>query len=403
MYDVIITGGGAAGLAAAIEAARHGERVLLLERMDRVGKKLLATGNGRCNLMNRGKPRYYGDASFAKAVLDCCPVHDIEKFWSDLGLKLREEEDGRVYPASGQAATVLDVLRFALERYDVRVMTNSQVKNARKTASGFQVFTETECFEASRLIVTAGGKAQPKLGSNGSGYALMSGFGHRVIQTRPALTQLETDTGSIRGLAGIRVRCPITLETDGRRVMRQNGEILFTEYGLSGICTMQVSGFAEPGRSSVLLHLGAGCGLENRAAIERELWARKERWRSDPVERLLSGLFVQRLNQSILDRTGMDWREKRCGELNGREITAVADGISGFRIRITGRRGFDSAQVTRGGISCEAFDPTDMSSKLVKRLHAAGEILDVDGDCGGFNLMFAFAGGILAGRNGGEP
>ena len=396
---VAVIGGGAAGLAAAVAAAECGDRVIILERMDRIGKKLLATGNGRCNLMNSGPLAYYGETDIIRYVMALMGADTQRRFWNSHGLALREEDAGRVYPATLQAATVLDTLRFTLEKLGVEVRTGVRVTGLHRDGDGWSVETEGGRVACDRVIVCGGGKAQPKLGSDGSAYALLQAFGHRLVPPRPALTQIETDTAPIRGLSGLRVRAGITVLTGGGRMKQERGEVLFTDYGLSGVCAMQCARWITP-KAELSLNFLPGWSGENE--VINDLRHRRNLWRSSPAERLLTGLLAPRLAERLLEAARVTVRERTAGSLQDGELQHLARVLLDFRLKPTGVKGFESAQVTAGGISPEAFDPFTMASELAPGLYAAGEILDVDGDCGGFNLMFAFGTGILAGLRGRE-
>ncbi len=400
MGSVIIIGGGAAGLAAGIAAASCGDRVTVLERMDRVGKKILATGNGRCNLMNTGERRFPGGAAFAEAVLEKCGVAEQTRFWQHIGLRMREEDGGRVYPVSGMASTVLDCLRFALEEQGAEITTGVQADDIEQSKHGFIVTAGEQRFRADRVIVAGGGCAQPKLGSNGSCYELLTRLGHTRTPLIPALTQIITDTAPIKGLAGVRVRCEVRITNGSEEKHRENGELLFADYGVTGVCVMQCARWAAPG-DTLHIDLTRALGLSNGVVLRNELRLRRVEWVNRPLTDLLTGLCLPKLAQCLLQAAGVHQPAKRqCGSLNEKELNALVAVISDFCLSIRGVKGFDNAQVTAGGINPADFDPDTLSSRLAPGLHAAGEILDVDGDCGGFNLMFAFGSGILAGLNG---
>ena len=392
MWDLIVVGGGAAGMAGAIAAADCGDRVLLLERMDRVGKKLLATGNGRCNLMNRGAPRYR-DNPLAAQMLKRYGAAQQEAFWHSLGLMLYTDREDRVYPASLQASTVLDVLRGAMEERHICVRTDSAVTGLKRTPQGFAVMcAKGECYQGARVLITTGGLAQPKLGSDGSGFPLLESVGHAVTELRPGLTQVMTDTEPIRGLEGIRVRGIVRAYAHDRLLGEEQGEILFASYGLSGICVMQLSAACDGKDRSVSLDLSYGLGLSPEAL--REEISRRG---ALPAERLLCGMFVPRLQQALFRKAGIPMGGK---PLSASERDRLWRTICDFRLPVRGLRGFESAQVTRGGAETGLFDPHTLESRKVPGLYAAGEVLDVDGDCGGYNLMFAFGSGLMAGSRG---
>ncbi len=399
MSKVIVIGGGAAGMAAAIAASWHGDQVVVLERMDRVGKKLLATGNGRCNLMNTGALRYPGGASLAREVLRRCGAREQAAFWHFIGLRLRREEGGRVYPVSGQASSVLDALRLAMDSRHVRLETGQAALRIVRQADGFDVTTQSGVYSGNRVIVAGGGMAQPKLGSDGSCYALLSAMKHPIVSPSPCLTQILTDTAPIRGLSGIRARCEISVWRGERMLHQEAGEALFADYGISGVCAMQCARYAAAG-TLLRLNLAYGMGLTDARGALSELTERRRRWPDAPAEALLTGLCVPRLSQALMSASGISFRGRQIKQLPDRALHALSAVIAGFPLAVRGVKGFETAQVTRGGAAVDGFNPATMESRLCPGLHAAGEVLDVDGDCGGFNLMFAFGSGLLAGLNG---
>lgn len=395
---VVIIGGGAAGMVCAIEAARRGARVTVLERMDRVGKKLLATGNGRCNLMNTGEPQYPRGEYFARKVLSKCGPEEQKHFWERLGLRLREESEGRVYPACGQASSVLDTLRLAMHVEGVEVRCGLHVRKIEGTKGNFTVHAGEDVFHADEVVVAGGGQAQPKLGSDGSAVKLLESLGHRVFPAQPVLTQVMCDTRPLQGLSGIRVKAEITVRRKDKVFYKENGEVLFADYGLSGVCMMNAAGFLQPG-VTLTLNLLPGMGLASVQEAEEELLRRRDAWPFAAMESLLCGLCVPRLASALCKEAGISFKGNTVGRLTEREATRMAALMADFCVEVTGVKGFDQAQVTRGGAHVKEFDPETMESRLVPGLYAAGEALDVDGLCGGYNLMFAFGSGIIAGRS----
>ena len=401
--DVLIIGAGASGLAAAAEARRKGERVLLLEAQSRPGRKILASGNGRCNLLNLNPPVYYGDSAFAKRVIENCGAAEIIRFFESIGLKVRDDGEGRVYPYTLQSSTVLESLLHALESAGVSILTGQRVSGLKKNKNSFEATAlGGERFFGGRVIVCAGSPAHPDLGGCGDAPGLLLPFGHRRMPFRPVLTPLTAEKRSISGLSGIRVRCHIRVLNDEKEVYRNRGEALFTEDGISGICVMQCARFVEPGVSVCELNLIPGLFSGRDEALE---YLQKQRSRcagSEPV-RLIEGICVPRLAFAICKQAGMALRGEKCAELTDKDLEAVYQVMTHYRVRITGTKGLDRAQSAAGGLDCGDFEPSRMESRLIPGLHAAGEALNVDGDCGGFNLMFAWASGLLAGRNGDVP
>ena len=401
MSSLIIIGGGAAGMAAAIAAASCGDRVTILERMDRVGKKILATGNGRCNLMNTGDRRFPGGTALADAVLDRCGVAEQTAFWQHLGLRMRQEDGGRVYPVSGMASTVLDTLRFALDALKVEVITSVHVTGVFKARNGWTVMAGEQKWKADRVIIAGGGCAQPKLGSDGSAWSLLTSLGHHLISARPALTQIMTGTAPIKGLSGIRVRTAVKITRNGQEKYRESGELLFADYGVTGVCVMQCARYAEEG-DTLHMDLVKAMGFDSAEDFKHELHRRRKLWGDDRMQNdLLTGLCVPKLAQALYAASGMSGAARyTCAQLTSAAIDRLTAAAADFTLTVKGVKGFDSAQVTAGGIATDEFDPVTLESRLAPGIHAAGEVLDVDGDCGGFNLMFAFGSGILAGLNG---
>lgn len=400
MGTVVVIGGGAAGMAAAIAAASCGDSVVVLERMDRVGKKLLATGNGRCNLMNVGQRRFPGGKILANAVLDRCGVEEQIRFWQHLGLRTRQEEGGRVYPISGMASTVLDTLRFAMEALAVQVVTSVHVTGVFKARHGWTVMAGEQKWKADRVIIAGGGCAQPKLGSDGSALNLLTSLGHQCVQMRPALTQIITETAAIKGLSGVRIRTSVRITRNGHAIYQESGEVLFADYGVTGVCVMQCARYAEKG-DVLHLDLTRAMGFNGSQDFSQELHQRRNMWAHRSLNELFTGLCVPKIAQALMQAAGIaNVQRRQCGQLSTAEIDRLTHTAADFALLIMGVKGFENAQVTAGGAECSEFDPATLVSRIAPGIHAAGEVLDVDGDCGGYNLMFAFGSGILAGLDG---
>ena len=397
--DTLIVGAGASGLAAAAAASSAGDKVILLEAQDRPGRKLLATGNGRCNLMNLGEPVYYGDRHFAEKVFRFCGRQELELFWHSIGLQLRSE-DNRVYPCTFQAFTVLDVLLARLRRNQVELLTGQRVQFVRRMEGGYTAVSETgERYRSSRVIIAAGGPAQPKLGGCSDGFDLLNAFGHRMAPPRPALTPLFADHRAISGLSGIRVRCEIRMMCREEEKHRERGELLFTDEGISGICVMQCARFVEPGRSTAVINLVPDL-FEGTGSLLAFLHQRKEAEPEEEPPSLLRGICMPRLAWAVCKQAGLSLRGETNADLSDAALQKVAAALTSYQIPIRDSAGMERAQVCAGGILCRDFHPSTLESRLSPGLFAAGEVLNVDGDCGGFNLMFAWASGILAGKNG---
>ena len=396
--DVIIIGGGASGMMAALAAAENGCRVTLLERQSRVGRKLLATGNGRCNLTNHNASpaRYHGGDGFCAYALDAFNVGATLQFFASLGLLTVAEDSGRVYPMSNMAGSVLDVLRYALERPDIEVVTGQAVSSAKKTSGGFTVRTETNTFHAEKLILAAGGCAGSKVGGVMDGYRLAKMLGHHRTVLYPSLVQLRTDPTYPRALKGIKAECGIAILRGGERVAENRGEVLFTEYGVSGPAVFDLSRQISTGGDGIALHLDFLPGWSREDTLAW-LHSRRTALSRQEAGALLTGSVHPRLGRMLCKAAGINGGAA-ISEVTDRQLEALCRRVRDLALPVTGTCGFDQAQVTAGGLRTGEFDPQTMESRLAPGFYACGEVLDVDGDCGGFNLQWAWASGRLAGR-----
>ena len=397
-----IIGAGAAGMAAAIAASESPEnKVVLLERQARVGRKLSATGNGRCNLSNikASFGGYHGDdPHFSEyAIRSFGPEQTLEWFRS-LGLFTVTEESGKVYPYSDQANSVVDVLRFALEKPNIELLTDFEVMRIRRETEGFVVEGKDKRLECDRLIIACGGLAGTKLGGSMAGYKLLRSLGHKCTKLRPALVQVKTGWTGVSALKGVRANCHAAIYRDGVLHRESVGEIQFTEFGLSGPVIYEISRDACQGSG------GWECRLDFLPGIDADvLKAELLRRRNTTLtaEDLLTGVLHNRLGRVLTQNAGIRGRTP-VAELNDRELDETVRQVKGFTVSLTEPLGMDSAQVTAGGIVTDEFDPTTMESRIVPGLYACGEVLDVDGDCGGYNLQWAWSSGRLAGLSAGR-
>ena len=396
-----IIGGGASGMAAAVSAAGNGNQVLLLERQARVGRKLQATGNGRCNLTNLHaiEGGYHGEEpGFARYALERFSPEENLRWFEALGLLTVAEPSGRVYPHSDQANSVVDVLRFALEKPNISLVTGAEVQKVKREKEGFSIETGEETYSCERLIVACGGLAGTKLGGSMSGYKLLRGLGHRCTRLRPNLVQLKTDWSGIGALKGVRAPCRAEITHDGAFWSGSTGEIQFTEFGLSGPVIFEISRDVcqKKGDWVCALDLVPQVSMEHLLEM---LIARQETML--PASELFTGILHNRLGRILTQACGIG-ANVPISQLNREELLLAAQMAKGFQVHLTEPLGMDSAQVTAGGIVTEDFDPRTMESKLVPGLYACGEVLDVDGDCGGYNLQWAWSSGRLAGESAGE-
>ena len=401
METVIVIGGGASGIVAALTAAESKKyRVLLLERQARIGRKLLATGNGRCNLTNTGAApeNYHGEnPSFAVPALEAFPPEKALAFFHELGLLTQEEYGGRVYPLSNSANSVLDVLRFALDKAGVEQRCSTLVKSIRKEKQGFTVETENERLHADKLILSCGGAAGAKLGGVMDGYQLAKGLGHKRTGLYPALVQLHTEPEYPRALKGVRVQCSLRLKRKAFLLAKARGELQFTETGVSGPAVFDLSRAASTGGDGLSLHIAL---LPQSAGELTELLRRRrEQYPELPASEILTGMLHNRLGRMLVKYAGLNGSAP-LSSLSEEELARLSSACLDFTLPVTGTEGFDNAQVTAGGLRSSDFNARTLESRLVPGLFACGELLDIDGDCGGYNLQWAWASGKLAGRLG---
>ena len=395
--NVCVIGGGAAGMLAALTAAENGHRVLLLERQSRIGRKLLATGNGRCNLSNYhvSPAHYHGGAGFCDFALSQFDVGETLRYFASLGLLTVSEASGRIYPMSNMAGSVLDVLRYALERPEIDLQTGQTVTAVRKMPEGFSVKTETDTFSARCLILAAGGAAGSKVGGGMDGYRLAKSLGHRRTALYPSLVQLKTDPTYPRALKGVKAQCGISICRGSQVLARNSGEVLFTEYGVSGPAIFDLSRSVSAGGSDLTCLLNFFPDWEE-AEVLHWLCQRQAAMAAHEASTLLTGSCHTRLGQMICKSAG--FTNQRAAGLTRDDLGRIARQATHFALPITGTCGFDQAQVTAGGLDTSEFDPRTLQSRLVPGLYACGELLDIDGDCGGYNLQWAWSSGRLAGK-----
>ena len=392
-----IIGAGASGMAAALAAAENEHvQVVLFERQARVGKKLSATGNGRCNLTNLHAMEggFHGDdGDFSKSALMAFDVTATLEWFRSLGLYTVAEESGRVYPYSDQANSVVDVLRFALNRPNIQLLTGFEVIKVKKTDEGFRVESAEEAVFCDKLIVACGGLAGTKLGGSMSGYKLLRSFGHRCTKLRPTLVQLKSNWNGCASLKGVRANCHVQIFRDSVHHAESSGEIQFTELGLSGPAMFEVSRDTCQGGGQWICKLDL---LPCMAMDELRNELHRRRSTDWNAEDLLTGILHNRLGRVLTQCAGIKGTWK-ISDLNDGQIDEVCQAVKGLEVTLTEPMGMDAAQVTAGGIVTAEFDPSTMESRIVPGLFACGEVLDVDGDCGGYNLQWAWSSGRAAG------
>lgn len=401
MRTVAVIGGGASGMMAAVTAASEGARVILLEHKDRIGKKILSTGNGRCNFTNiHQEPICYHseDPLFPWEVVERFNAQAVISFFFQLGV-YSKNRNGYIYPNSDQASAVLDAFRMELDRLKVEIWTGVECREIRPGKKGFTVLTDQGPVRADRVILCAGSKAAPTTGSDGSGYDLAKKLGHRILPVLPALTALKCEEKFFKSIAGVRANGSVSIWSGGECIAKDTGEIQLTDYGISGIPVFQVSRYAskllyEKKETDAVLDFMPDFTKTQTDAFLR---ARAKTRPDKSAEMFLIGLFHKKLCDLWIRLSEIP-RQRKAGELTEDEIARLTDLIKEFRVRVRETNPYDKAQVCCGGVDTREVNPETLESVYVPGVYFAGEILDVDGMCGGYNLTFAWASGYVAGK-----
>ena len=411
--DIAIVGGGAAGMAAAISAARSNPHlsIVILEKNPRVGKKLLATGNGRCNLTNQRirAACYHGDVSDGMRLLSVYPPQAVVEFFQSMGVLCREEEEGRTYPYNGQASAVLDALRKEMQRLHIQELCNFSVQKIERRDFFALYSAEGEVISARRVILACGGKASPQLSSDGLGFLLAKSMGHSVTPLVPALAPVRTDPGLVRPLKRVRVRAAVSLSEQGNTVQKENGEVQFVDAGLSGICIFQMSHYASKYASQKKLEIVLDLLPEySERQISRLIGEIAQRYPCLPAMDILSGVINKRVGQEVVRRVLKEDISRPCRDVTEKYREKIVQTAKSFRFPVMGIFPWKQAQVTSGGIPLKEVSVPQMESKKWKGLYLVGELLNIDGICGGYNLHWAWSSGLAAGKScaadfGGNP
>ena len=399
-FDVIVIGGGASGLCFAVTLAKKNKKlkIAVLEALDRVGKKLALTGNGQCNISNKNLNinAYHGsNASFAEYALNNYGFEYSKAFFETIGVDIVCKEDGRAYPRSFQASSVVDALRFEADLLGIEIICNCRVKELLKDKNGFRVISDTASYTSHFAVVATGLlSGGEKVGSFGDGVKMLEKLGFSRVKMSPAIVQLKATNDFLRRLKGIKVDCKASLYIDGKLTRSETGEVLFTEYGLSGPAILQLS--RDTARTDkeckVILDLIPEYSAQQ---LTQALLKRRENLKNRPKEQFLTTMLQNRLAQTVLVSLNTDLNES-IGSFSDTQIEEISNRIKSFCFFVVGNTGFIHSQVTAGGINTDSFNQKTMEAENVKDLFVLGELLDVDGDCGGFNLAFAFASAFCA-------
>ena len=407
--DIAVIGGGAAGFASSICAAKEvkGLKIAIFEKGSRVARKILATGNGRCNISNKNlsMDRYHGEnVSFAEFALTQFDFDKTMEFFTKIGVLPTELEEGKVYPMSLQAASVVDMLRIEAQRLGILEVVDFEVKEINYAGGKFEIKSSSGAkVNAKKVILCTGGKAAPELGTDGSAYKLAQNFGHKLTPLFPALVQLKCNPVRVRALKGVKLMGVASLVKDNKTMQKEYGEVMFTDYGLSGPPIFQLSR-----KTSELLNKG-NKNIKIKVdltpeysfmQIEDILFQRRKDLSDVSAENFLNGMLNKQIARQILKESDETLKlNVPSKSITDKTIKTLAGKIKGWEFEVIGTNPWKNAQVTAGGVETDYVNPETMESKLVKGFYMAGEILDVDGDCGGFNLQWAWSSGFAAGKN----
>ena len=404
-HDLIIVGGGASGIMAAITAHDMGKDAAIVEGSDRIGRKILSTGNGRCNITNENCEdfRYHStNPGFFTHVLSEFTYEDTKNFFSSIGLPLITLEDGKLFPMSLQASSVLDILRMALEERSIPIYLNSKVTEVKLKDNIFTLCTNSkDDLECKKIILSCGGKSAASTGSDGSGFEIGRKFGHTIIPPVPALVQIKLDYKNIRALSGIKFEGSAEIYVDNVSKRKEFGEILFTDYGISGPPILQLSRIASRAfinGSEVKLSVDF-MPTVSRANLEELLESRWGMFASRSIHDSFIGIIHKRLIPILIKEAGITNIHEPCYMLQWNEKNDLYLLLKSWQFHVTGTNPFKDSQVTSGGINTKEVNAETLESKLIPGLYFSGEILDVDADCGGFNLQWAWSSGFAAAKN----
>ncbi|MDK2808175.1 MAG: hypothetical protein PWP24_910 [Clostridiales bacterium] len=393
MQDVIIVGAGAAGLVAAVLLSRENINVTLLEHNDKIGRKLLATGNGKCNFTNdvQVKECYRGEnPDFAWQLIERYGKNEFLLFLNSLGI-LPKNKQGYYYPYSEQAASIVDALLTELSHQRVKIKCLEHVVNIKQDTGGFTVQTKTYAYRANQVILACGGMAMPSLGSDGSGYALAKKLGHKVTDLQPAMTGLRVGQKGFDCLAGIRIKAELTLSIDGKVKTHEQGELQFTAYGISGIPVFQVSRYATMAlmqQKTVSVQLALLPALTKESLVQYIGQQKKTNGYKTRLQ-VLQNLMDPKLAKELLKLVGLR-SDGALSTTSSEEIRLLVNQIKQYTLPIKGSNGFEQAQVTAGGVDTRQLSPGTLESLICENLYLIGELVDVDGTCGGYNLQWAY-------------
>ena len=395
--DIVIIGGGASGLVAAITASKNkNNKVTLIEKNQTLGKKILATGNGKCNYYNSDQNlSHYNSTNneLVKEIITKENLNEVENFFSNLGI-IPKIKNGYYYPFSNQATTIKNALVREVEK-NTKVLLETTVEKINKIENKFKVKTNNGVIECDKVIIATGSKASPKTGSTGEGYNFLKDFNHTIIDVNPALVQLKTKGNFLKDWTGIRTDVEVSLFINNKNIKSDQGEIQLTNYGVSGICIFNLSRFVP-------------IALNNNDKVEVKInflpftstpeELLKDLSNNNSINDILEGILNNKLASVILNKSSIN-KNKKYNELSIKEKEVLIENLTNFTLEVIGTNSYEECQVCSGGVPLTEINTKTMESKIVKNLHIVGELLDVDGECGGYNLTFAWVTALLAGKS----
>ncbi|PKK97090.1 MAG: aminoacetone oxidase family FAD-binding enzyme [Tenericutes bacterium HGW-Tenericutes-3] len=394
-----IIGGGASGIFAGIVASRNNTDVTIFEKNNRIGKKILATGNGRCNYTNiNASENAYNHPSFTKDVLMQFSAQKTIEFFKELGIEPKIEDFGKAYPLSEQASSIVDVFLYELERLNIDVKTDAYVKEITKKGNQFVItLADGKTYQSDKVILATGGKAMPSTGSDGLGYPIARKFGHHISTIFPALVKLKLDSPYLKSLNGVKISSTVQLLNNNQVIQEETGDILFASYGISGPTILDLSRKANEllnNKETPIINVK----LLNQMTKE-EVYKRFEKAIDKPVDFSLVGLINKRIIPALIKNAGIEKNNTLVCDLSKIEKEILIDSLFNWYFKISGSKGFEDAQVTAGGIDIHEINQYTLESKIVPGLYFTGEVIDIDGICGGYNLQWAWSSGYVAAKN----
>jgi predicted Rossmann fold flavoprotein len=406
-HEIIVIGAGASGIMASITAKDNGKDVAILESKSRMGNKILSTGNGRCNITNQNidSSKYHSkNHDFIKSILDKYSLEDTITFFNSLGLPLITLENGRIYPLSLQASSVLDILKMTVEDRNIPIYLNSRVTSITPGKKHFEIFCQNEVYQCNKIILCTGGKSAPHTGSDGSGFDICKKLGHSIITPVPGLVQLKLKYVHLRALSGVKFNGYVDILIDNNTEERRYGEILFTDYGISGPPILEISRIASCNllnKKSVKIKIDMLPNIQKKKLPEflENHWGTFN-YRS--VYNSLIGIINKKIIPILLKEASVYNIHKPCCELSWCEKKNIYNLLKSWEFTVYDTNSFKNSQVTCGGVNTHEVNCNTLESKKVNNLYLAGEVLDVDGDCGGFNLQWAWSSGFVAGKSAAE-